>query len=215
MFEKPLPEPLEEAIERASSTMLEDERHDLLPIYRRRIYTAIGPWENVQARQVRIRLDLLSARYVLFIWQKYRPSDTWPEQLISVAEGVLAGTVDQVVAARKANEAQFQLDEALPTLVEELEVGEEEPLGALSAALVALRWAAGITAFDVIEIAEQETDREIDPLFSDSAGWAAIAYAKAAWEPGSNSEKRKEFWQWWLKEAVPQAWRKSTTGTQP
>jgi hypothetical protein len=207
MLESQLPEPLEETIERAGSAMLLDERHDLLPIYRRRIYAAIGLWEDVQARQVRIRLDLLSARHVLPIWHKYRPNDTWPEQLISVAEGVLAGTVDQSVATREADEAHGQLDEILPSLVEELQATGEEPLGALTAALLALRWAAGITAFDVIEITEQETDWELDPLASDAAGWAAIAYAGATWQPGSSSGKRKEFWEWWLKETIPQSWR--------
>jgi len=41
----------------------------------------------------------------------------------------------------------------------------------------------------------------------DSSFFAAAAYAGGAvWDSDSDSLKRREFWEWWLNEAVPMAW---------
>lgn len=82
---------------------------------------------------------------------------------------------------------------------------------ALQAALDAVENALGHPRFEfdgVDEIiTEQTTEDNIDPWSSDAARDAAAAYAGPVWEPSSDREKRREFWTWWLREAVPAAWR--------
>jgi len=83
---------------------------------------------------------------------------------------------------------------------------------ALQAALDAVENALGHPRFEfhgVDEvITEQATEDNIDPWSSDAARDAAAAFAGPVWEqPSSDREKRREFWSWWLREAVPAAWR--------
>ena len=48
------------------------------------------------------------------------------------------------------------------------------------------------------------SDFDVDPYEHDSSFLAAAAYSNGAvWDKGSNADKREEFWNWWLKEAVP------------
>ena len=49
--------------------------------------------------------------------------------------------------------------------------------------------------------------RILDPFSSDAALFAVSAIAGAAWEAVSDPEKRRGFWDWWLAEVLPEAWR--------
>ncbi|MBC6454922.1 MAG: hypothetical protein GDA43_18390 [Hormoscilla sp. SP5CHS1] len=37
-------------------------------------------------------------------------------------------------------------------------------------------------------------------------GRMAIAYSGSLWDPSNDASKRREFWEWWLDEAVKNAW---------
>ena len=59
-----------------------------------------------------------------------------------------------------------------------------------------------------------DTDQDIDPWSHDVAGWAVEAQAGATWEDDCDSLKRLAFWDWWLTEAINEAWSESSQPTQ-
>jgi hypothetical protein len=58
---------------------------------------------------------------------------------------------------------------------------------------------------------DEEADADIDPWSSDTARWAVNSYAGGGSDEDSNLAKRKEFWEWWLREAIPAAWKAGYT----
>jgi hypothetical protein len=51
-------------------------------------------------------------------------------------------------------------------------------------------------------------DDQVSPEEHDGSYMASVALAGGSpWTPGSDPARRREFWQWWLREAVPAAWR--------
>ena len=51
------------------------------------------------------------------------------------------------------------------------------------------------------------TDADIDPDDMDASFFAASVYANGAvWNLESGPLLRREFWEWWLKQAVPLSW---------
>ena len=205
-----LPAELEAAIERAHAEMLQHPQHALLPFFRRCIYNALGSLADPGVRRTRILLDLLTARSVLPIWQKERPNDPWPTHLLAVAEGVLRGEVTQEDAGVAGDAAWNQLE----TLeADDVQAGPEEAnhsiLGVVETAIEALLEASGRRSFDSIPVAVQDTDADIDPWSYDTVQCAVTTYAGGVWDPTSDPMKRKEFWEWWLLKAIPEAWEKA------
>lgn len=53
-------------------------------------------------------------------------------------------------------------------------------------------------------ITTDTTNSDLDPWCTDTAYYAALAYAGGTWNTGSNVEQRSIFWHWWLLDAIPQ-----------
>ena len=61
--------------------------------------------------------------------------------------------------------------------------------------------------FDRNQIDLEANDSEIDPDEHDSGFCSAAAYSNGpVWAKDSDSGRRKEFWDWWLTDAVLAAW---------
>ena len=200
-----LPSQVQQAIDRAAEAMMLHPAHALHPLYRRDIYTAFGPTNEMRCRLSRGWLAVITARHVLPLWQQAQPNDDLPEHLLDIAKGVLQG----IVAARTA---ESQAGEAWEWLEKRGQIGEALTLDskafyAAEAAVEALFEVSGREPFDEVIIDQSTTDSDLDPWCSDSALYAAAAYAGPVWDATSDSEKRREFWEWWLGEAVPTAWQ--------
>lgn len=225
-----LPEEVQEAVERAYSAMLRHPQSALLPAYRQAIYAALGPLadpstpidplNDPETYRVRLTLDLFTVRRVLPIWESEQPQARWPQRLLRIVEGVLQKTVNPEVACTEADVASDQLDDHNFGKAEsDAETASEEPGSkhisssayfVCSAALEALYDACGLYRFDGDPFSEQDTDDVLDAYSSDVAFWAADAYAGGLWDPQSDPSRRREFWEWWLKEAVSSAWETAT-----
>jgi hypothetical protein len=237
-MELALPTDLQKAIEDAYATLTKHPQHALLPIYRARVYAALGavhyPEEPLDphAHRTRVTLDLLTVQRVLPIWQAQRPDFPWPQRLLEMAEGVLNGSVSMEAARAEADAVWALLEEGEDTYKGEVEeeaeedsngVSEEEAASEIAkfkgvsasallvcdAAVETLFVASGLFQFDSPDFTEEMTDADVDPWSSDTAKWASTAYAGAVWDPSSDPVMRKEFWEWWLTEAVPRAWQAS------
>jgi hypothetical protein len=148
-------------------------------------------------------LALLSIQHVLPLWEKARPFDRAPHLLLEKAEKILAG----VLTGQQVDEMN------LPGWTYMDNVGYKVPYadsswvlvgyGAIKVVDVAVR----DENFDPTQINPQLTDDHLDPYDLDVAPTAAAAYADGfRWDSESDPQKRRQFWQWWLTEAVPKAW---------
>jgi hypothetical protein len=209
-MEKPLPAAVEREIERAHSEMLNNPQHALKPFHRRGIYSAFGPLSDVRTRRVRTSLDLLTTKWVLPIWQVERPDDPWPDHLLRMTEGVLFGEISLEEARVEGDNAWNRLEslEASEGLPEDISISHSA-LGVLETAIEALLEASGRYSFDSALISSRHTDADIDPWTHDTVLCAVTAYAGGVWDPASDPNKRKEFWEWWLLEAIPEAWHRA------
>jgi hypothetical protein len=218
---------LQKAIAEAYASLIKHPQHALLPMYRQHIYEALGavhpPEEPLdpRAHRTRLTLDLLSVRRVLPIWEAERPDFPWPQRLLDMAEGVLNGSVSTEDARDEADAASAFLEEVEDSeevMSNAIEVSEAEAADAIrfkgvslsalyvcEAAVETLFVASGLFRFDLGESSPEETDADVDPWSSDTAKWASTAYAGGVWDPSSDPAKRKEFWERWLREAVPTA----------
>lgn len=228
----PLPRSLQQALDDAYSAMLQHSMYVLLPKWRQAVYRALGPLSdeggaidpspNLERYRARLTLDLLTVRRVLPIWHRLYPNDPWPQRILDLVEDVLSRRTRVEVARAEAENASDLLDrwhfvnggyqpEAGMTAT-----GPVQPWITLSAytvclaAVEALRDAAGMNTFDAGPWDEEDTDADVDPGCTDVALWAASAYAGTELGLMQDRARCREFWEWWLKEAVPAAWQTSS-----
>jgi hypothetical protein len=198
-----IPPALARAIDDAQAAMRQDHMRELHPLHRARIYEAIGPYQSVRADQIRGRLALSTVQRVL----RLRPPEaTYAEladHLVTTGQAVLWGQVQRAAARAEANNGWEFLDNvgSNPRLT-----STQASFFATQAAVQCLLELAGDEPFAGMELAN-ETDGTLDPWSSDTAKWAAFAIAGRPWDTDSDAAARQEFWEWWLGEAIPTAWR--------
>lgn len=149
----------------------------------------------------RTHLAVESARKVLSVWEATFPADRTPHEAIAAAVDRLPGAFAESVRS---------LYVRLWDRCDEILQRDERTLPAAAAGLSAAR--ALCTAFtdelfDGDAFDDAATDQDVDPDEMDATYLAAAALASGTvWDDASSSERRREFWEWWLAEAVPKAW---------
>ncbi len=203
--------------------------HWLLPIYRQALYDVLDPTKSIPIQaQVRPWLDLFTARYVLPLWEPILqdPQHIWkdyyhvPSQMVSLLEGLLHGTTD----IDSISEHAYHWAE-VSGLTGELPSSQFYHAWCVyDAALRGLLYAIGHDEFSDWHFTDTTT--QIDDVHSDTANWAAIAFAGGIWQPDlplrDDNELgrvygewdrdtddvrngRMQFWKWWLLETIPMA----------
>jgi hypothetical protein len=178
----------------------------ILPI-RKQIWTLLGPRliENSKAIHGiglyrRTRLTMLCTQHVLSIWDKDWLANKGPQQMLSTAEEYLRKQLDYDSAWERMNRFWGELDNS--------EIGDNVSISVGFAAANVVAAALNDEQFDPNDEEDaQFLDEDYDPYDWDASFYASIAYAGGA--PGdenSDLQRRKEFWEWYLKEAVPTAW---------
>jgi hypothetical protein len=203
-----LPEKLDIIIDQAHEAVHRHPQHNLELGHRYAIFSAFGsfkdtpPYLDKNGWKRRLTLAIETTRHVLPLWKEALPHNTIPQMILTKAEKGLnsIGNEEQVWKIRNTTWVQL-LD--LGYKNEEL----QSILGAGFAALQALTVALQDEQFDGSEITLDTKDQDIDPETLDASFFAASAFAHGTiWEEESSSPKRREFWEWWLNEAVPSAW---------
>ncbi len=208
-----LPSELSAALRTASTALSQDPDGRLSLPHRRRIRQLFGPFLQNDEEQPegsgyrrRARLSILCVQYVLPVWDAAHLDandlntndidNMSPQQMLEVAEGVLAGQVSQQ-QARQANQRFSSVVEGIL-------------MSTPTAAYV------GYASISAVAVAVHDYDPEV-PLDYDDGDltpddWDDSYYADLAasgGEPGednSSNQRRREFWQWYLEQAVPQAY---------
>lgn len=146
------------------------------------------------------KLELTCAWKVLNILESCDLTDNSARELLELAERFLQGEVEEKeLEERRSNfytEAENLMDSG-----EEYFVAGYAAFACFSATKVAL------DGFELAVVGKPEI--ETDPDLWTAAFLASMAYCGGAtWEKGVGDDlKRKEFWEWFLDEAVPSLWQ--------
>lgn len=193
---------------REARRALEDAPDGRLPLpYRRRIRAVFGPCEGPLpdvplGRRRRVALARLSAERVLPVWEAERPQDRRPQRMLELAEALLEGREDPVVADRELGDFM-------------VEVGT---LGSGSSPAISARAdSSGMAAIDVLatglsgdygpDLPETTDDDDLDPDSWETEYYASLAAGSYPGAPDEDVEARRAFWRWYLDEAAPAAYR--------
>lgn len=194
-----LPAQLKKAIDSAYKAVLSQPEHDLMPAYRQAVYNACGGFNSLTGYRFQTSLAIITARYVLPIWDKVWPEDDFPWQLLDIGQKVYDGTFDLKAAHKNWNWEHLIEISGTPKGLK-----EESAIAAGMAAYKALGVSLEVDLWDGLDISQHTND--LDPWCSDVAQCAADAYSEPSWTLQFSPAKRQEFWEWWLHEAIPMAW---------
>jgi len=229
----PLPEALQALVNTALAEMQADPGHRLSHQRRGQIYAALGPLTEDIGRKARGWLAVNTARRVLPTFQEAFPDDTLPQQLLDMAVSILQGRGDAAAADElqewgyNASGNAWGYDEAEVPWNADLagsaayhalkEARGQPPLQYLDRVfkLGVVAWPSGepVMEYPTPQPATQFTDEDLcQNDASDTAANAAVAFACEAGGPTCDPDKLREFWTWWLMEAIPEAWETAHSG---
>ncbi len=213
-----LPPNLDRLLDATQSAVQRHPEHRLEPARRRAIYEAFGPKTDPVANRARGWLAVLTAQRVLPIFEQALPGEELPRQLIEMAVGVLQGKFDVSLAVRAAADGHevagrlWGYDEAAVPWNSNLagnaahralaEVAGQAPLAVDAAPINA--------AYDQDKQGIPPnlwSDEKLAQVAGDAASSAAVAFACSADSPSCDPDKLLEFWEWWLTEAIPTAFK--------
>ncbi|RKH88048.1 hypothetical protein D7Y21_16485 [Corallococcus sp. AB045] len=197
------PEILKSLLQRAIESVRADPVHDLSLGLRRKIWRSLGrELGHGPGYARRVSLALTTARHVLPLWKLRYSQDRTPHTVLDSAEAMRVGRLDKI-------EAQALWQRAWDHMVE-LSSSDEDSQGAAAgfSAVQALLTCIDDETFQLTEDDENLRDNQVDAEDMDASMFAAAASAGGpSWDASSDPERRLQFWEWWLSEAVPHAYR--------
>jgi hypothetical protein len=154
--------------------------------------------EGKQAGVIWLTAEILTAKKVLPIWKAYFPSDDMLVKLLYEAEKQLLQPKKITTPYEKVGEVRVYL--------ESISLRDEEDFSPVYAGYAC--WAAvGNVLLDIEIWPECKPELELDIELWDASFFASLAYSGGAvWEESVGGPiKRREYWEWFLREAIPQA----------
>jgi hypothetical protein len=223
--EVPLPAQLADRVSEALGALYRHPEQTLLAWYRIAIYDALLADGSRAGYAARAWIDVLSVRHVLFCWQPYartRWPTAWlqPHDLLRLAEHTLEGVADPSVVQRQLTRAQ-----ALSDVVGERTTSVQYPAWCVFEAALRALESTWIYCTSGAVRAMQNSALPGSVGLDDASRYAAIAIAGSL-TPARSAPKTQTaasdrtvatadaaaqlrltfFWEWWLREAVPEAW---------
>ena len=148
----------------------------------------------------RARLSILCVQYVLPVWEAAYPDDTdtynmSPQRMLEICEGLLRGQLNPTEALQASNRFSVVLEEVL----------SDNPAASY----------VGYASIGAVAVVVHDYDPKV-PLDYDDGDLTPDDWddsyrtdlAASGGEPGednSSNQRRREFWQWYLEQAVPHA----------
>lgn len=205
-----IPYDLQQLLDQAFILVQHHVDHELSLGYRQEIYKALGPYHNSNdpmsddsGHQRRLTLAIQSVQYVLPVWKRAWPMDDTPGAILALAKKVAINEVDRISVVEDINRYHHYIDELIASTNN---IAGSVGIAAIKTLSLAL-WDDAIHADDIDYTITDSQEFTIN----DAHFHAAVAYANGpTWAiraaPDSDPHKRREFWEWWIKEAVPRAW---------
>jgi hypothetical protein len=154
--------------------------------------------EGKQAGVIWFTAEIFAAQKVLPIWKAAFPSEDMPAKLLYEAKKQLSQPRAITISEKDMWEFRADLDD--------ISLPDEEDFSPLWTGFAC--WTAASNVLLDIEIwPECKPEIELDPELWDASFHASAAYSGGAiWEEGvGDPVKRREYWEWFLREAIPQA----------
>lgn len=199
-----LPADMQRTIQEAIKSVEANSAHDLHYRLRWQINRLMDDPSATSAdigRWRRQKLAALAASKVIPAWERSFPGDRLPHNCLAMGDVFRRGEV------RAGNVEELWSDgwDHCDQLIYDHQDRQNDALAGY-AAVQSLR----IALLDDLypEVMDQNcSDENLEPEDLDSAFSAAACYAGGTiWDPSSSAQLRREFWLWWLTQAVPQAW---------
>lgn len=195
-----LPKELKQTIEEQNEALVKNSEGELILPGRKKIWIAMGAKDNI-GRARRAILSISCAERVSLIWNSTFHDKKDPEKVLQAAQDYLQKKVDESDLRDQIGDLWTALDDLMyeGKFLVEINAG----YSAASAASCAI----SDEKYDEDKIDDSTLDEDLDPYEWDAGYYASIAYAAGL--PGddaSDPEKRREFWSWYLNDAVPNAW---------
>lgn len=187
---------LEAAIQQARTALSSNPHRTLERGFREAIWAALGPLEE-RGRRRRTILAILATEYVLPHWQRVFPRDRRPEKMLDIARAVLAGSIDLNREAAERDSMWTAMNDIATT-------SYAVAVGYAAAQVVSV--ALYDESFEPDAVRLDRRDAEVDPEEHDASYLASMAASHGSpWTASYDADKRGQFWEWWLDEAVPAA----------
>lgn len=234
-----IPTELDTSIQAALLSVLSDAKHDFNWQLRQVLYKTLDKVCQSDIKKTRGWLALFAAEKVLPIFTSFTsnapsPHNLYPQKLILMTKGIIEDSVNQEIAAELLEDAYHSSD-----IWGSVNQEGDFDFGAHYAAIAAYKALSETTlGEDQFSCAKNHakstrdgsitffggqapTDRWITSEFfsdfdwarliavGDTAGTAAVAFSYRSGSNYCDIKKLKEFWEWWLLEALPEAWEKS------
>jgi hypothetical protein len=183
--------------------------HDLSLGHRRLIWSILGPRTDPSVTphvsdgyKRRVTLAIATMRKVLPRWEASFPDDRSPHQALQMAENLFASKCSRDDAYSMWASLDYHYDDCMCKQIEPWYV-----FGVGYGCVQALKTVIMDEHFYDNNFDLNLNDGDVDSDELDSSYHAALAWAEGnVWSPESDRAKRREFWLWWLDEAVPNAW---------
>jgi hypothetical protein len=191
----------QETIEKSLSLVSADPQHDLKAGIRCQLMMSFD--ESAEPNPhighlKRVKLAIMTVQKVLPLWESSFGTDRTPHLALELAKKVVANEVTALVAETEMGK--------LWTYFDNLSCKHESKQTVIMigyGAVQTVREALSKKHFGCERMDDACSDLDIDPYDHDSAFCATVAYCHGpTWESRSDSQKRFEFWTWWLKAAL-------------
>ncbi len=228
----PIPFSIDRYVHEVQELVRADASHSLLPVYRKELYSRVTSYDEVFSNQWRGWLAIEAAQYVLPIfYQANFVVDAMPERVynlpnvsVDIAVNILRKTSVQDITIQSILDQGY---ESFGILIQEsFEDPESFPVNAVWAGKTTYNALLEVLGRDVFQrlqsniVVGRTVDGKLnykpwqtltDEMFvlrtdGDAAGSAALAFASSSISTSCDMSKLLEFWEWWLTEAIPQAW---------
>jgi hypothetical protein len=207
-----IPASLDTLLTKSLEAVRSNEGHDLNLGFREAIFWEFGPYrfspgnEDASGHLRRVALAVTTVDHVLPIWKALFNEDTVPSKAIEESKRIVRQKNPRRSAAAISKKINAYWEH-----VEDLMMKTDRIEGAVGFAAVralSLALSDGFTNDQEIDFDRLDSDEFTS---NNTEFFAAAAYARGPVypiraAPASDPKMRKEFWEWWLRVAVPEAW---------
>lgn len=207
-----VPNEMQALIDRGLFKIKNDSKHDLNLGFREAIYWSFGPYRfgkkdsSIDGHKRRVALASIVTRRVLPIWVREWPTDTKPQTILTEVEQIMKTPRNQV-DEDVVSESLARYWEYIDNLIERTRnLAGIVGLAAVKTLSLAL-WDDFADSEDIdYELLDSDEFTNNDTHFLAAAAYSGGPPYSIALAQNSDAQKRHEFWEWWLNDAVTAAW---------
>ncbi len=196
-----IPENLKKVIEEAKQELKNNPDGELILPIRKKIWAEMGEYRSEEGKKRRTQLNILCIKYAMPVWDYVQPSVLSPLILLNYLFDCYEGKISWEELMDKGNTYWTEMDD----------LGNSHPKYQMASLI-------GYAAIDTLGIARLDTefgeqdeypdnlDGDFDPYGWDASFYISGAVAGFKWIKGASVERRRQFWNWYLDKAVPEAY---------